>query len=210
MIQLRLPMPLPEPRQPLTTRQLWQRLNASNAGNEFQPVATSAASTATERVNRKPTGNASVMLIRTVTVLIFAVLLMVGCSDAESVTVADYWGLNDTPQPTATAAATPTATPTIVPTLEPTSMPTVTPAAAPVIVDDVASQVQADGQQYQIVKGDNLWRIARAALRNSGATWNNSAVGRYVADIVDVNPDTQQNPDLIYPNQIVMLPVVTP
>ena len=209
MRQLRLPMPLPEPRQPLTTRQLWNRFqHARNVANELNPGAIDDESTAQQHAVRNHTGSGRRYgSMTTVTALLFAVLLLIGCDDGNSQTVADYWGLNDTPEPTAT--------------IEPPSMPTATPTTAPaaatatptpqiVTVTDVNTQVSADGNQYQIVKGDNLWRIARAALRNSGATWNNSAVGRYVAAIIADNPDTQRNPDLIHPNQVVMLPEPQP
>jgi nucleoid-associated protein YgaU len=144
-------------------------------------------------------------------VIVFVAVLLVGCADGQYQTVAEYWGLNGTPVSVAVATATATlpatSTPTVTPTVASTPTATATVAAV-VIVNDVDVQVNADGREYQIVRGDSLWKIARAALRNSGAGWGNAAVGRYVADIVSSNPSVQKNPNLIHPNQVVMLPGV--
>ncbi len=65
MIQPTLPIQLPEPRQPLTTREMWRRMDTStshaktqNAKKESRPVATARANTVTMPVSRQHTDSA--------------------------------------------------------------------------------------------------------------------------------------------------------
>ncbi len=193
------------------TAQMWPLSVANAAENAYRPAATRPANTAIDHANKKRTVSASVTPRDasgsiTAALLLILALFLVSCAegDAQGLTFDDLF-------PPLTATAAPTESPTMTPTAEPTNTPpTAQPTAtAPIVtVTDVDSQVNADGQQYRIVNGDNLWRIARSALRNSGAVWNNSAVGRYVARIIGDNPAVQNNPNLIHPNQIVLLPQV--
>ncbi len=211
MNQLQLPLQLPQPRQPLTDRQMWHRLSANVAENGLSQGATDAGSIAPRHADKKRTGNGKRYSSMVTVTIVMLALLLIGCAegDAQGLTFDDLFPpLTATPGATAAPAESPTMTPTAEPTnTPPTAQPT---ATAPIVtVTDVTTQVHADGQQYRIVNGDNLWRIARSALRNSGAVWNNSAVGRYVAHIIQGNPAVQNNPNLIHPNQIVLLPEVT-
>ena len=64
-----------------------------------------------------------------------------------------------------------------------------------VIVAPVSS---ADGRRLHIVRGDNLWNIARA---HYGAGWRHTV-------IFDANKEQIVDPNLIYPGQILTLPKV--
>lgn len=64
-----------------------------------------------------------------------------------------------------------------------------------VVVEPVSG---TDGRRLHIVRGDNLWNIARA---HYGAGWRHTV-------IFAANKDQVKNPDLIYPGQILSLPKV--
>lgn len=63
------------------------------------------------------------------------------------------------------------------------------------------------GERYTVKKGDNLWNIAKAKL-GAGPQWRR--IWRYNnrADVVKVTGRGIPNPDLIYPGQILLLPVL--
>lgn len=66
-------------------------------------------------------------------------------------------------------------------------------------------QAQGDGQgnvspstkAYTVVRGDSLWRIAQRQL-GSGTRWK---------EIYQLNEEQIQNPNLIYPGQVLQLPI---
>lgn len=62
----------------------------------------------------------------------------------------------------------------------------------------VAPVSSADGRRLHIVRGDNLWNIARA---HYGAGWRHTV-------IFDANKEQIVDPNLIYPGQILTLPKV--
>ena len=65
------------------------------------------------------------------------------------------------------------------------------PELAPVRPDNRAAE-----KTYTVVKGDNLWNIAKKHLGNGN---------RYM-EIVNLNKDKIKNPNLIYPGQVFKLP----
>jgi hypothetical protein len=60
----------------------------------------------------------------------------------------------------------------------------------------VAAHMTIDGSAYQIQKGDTLWSIGKRST-GRGAKWK---------DVYDVNKETIQDPNLIYPKQDLVLP----
>lgn len=70
-----------------------------------------------------------------------------------------------------------------------------TPASDPVI------------DTWTIERGDHLWRIAEETLRDRDHEADVSLVTEYWIRLIEANPDVVgDNPDLVYPGQIVRLP----
>lgn len=155
-------------------------------------------------------------MIRYLGVVMLALLLLSACAEGatNSVGFDDLFPpLTPAPDGVATLVATPTtppaATPTATPTATPSPLPVATPDPTTVTVSVVqsADMVSADGNWYIVEGGDHLWAIARAALRNAtGAIPNNRSISDYVGQIVAAND--LSNPNLIYPNERVRLPLV--
>jgi len=68
----------------------------------------------------------------------------------------------------------------------------VVPAPAPARVDNRVAP-----RTHTVVKGDNLWKIARTYYGGTGSDWNK---------IYDANKDKIKNPNLIYPGQVFTIP----
>ena len=70
------------------------------------------------------------------------------------------------------------------------------------------------GRQHEVVRGDNLWLIAKerlAAARSGGSGEpTNREVARYWIKVVEANKHHLRsgNPDLIYPDEEIILPPV--
>jgi nucleoid-associated protein YgaU len=62
---------------------------------------------------------------------------------------------------------------------------------------------------YTVVRGDNLWSIAADHLEASDGDSSRGAVRRYWRDVIDTNAANLRSgdPDLIYPGEIIVLPV---
>jgi|JI10StandDraft_1071094.scaffolds.fasta_scaffold954337_2 nucleoid-associated protein YgaU len=67
-----------------------------------------------------------------------------------------------------------------------------------VSVDSTAEMIAPEFTSYTIASGDTLSKIAKEHYGKSGA-WR---------DIFEANRDTIENPDRIYPGQVIKLPVL--
>lgn len=104
--------------------------------------------------------------------------------------------LESSPESTATSEPTATPTPTSVPP-QPTATPMPTPTMPPTpTVESGDTTSPAEAGSHIVARGDNLWRIAERYYE-SGFQW---------VDIYQVNQSIIADPDLIYPEQELILP----
>ena len=65
----------------------------------------------------------------------------------------------------------------------------------------------ADHVVYEVVEGDNLWNISKVHLADAadGEKPSNQEILEEVHDVVERNPDVIEDPDLIYPGELLTL-----
>lgn len=76
----------------------------------------------------------------------------------------------------------------------------------PATVDDTESQSASPGDSVVVVRGDHLWKIS---ARHLGPAAGDREIAPYWREVVDVNTPSLRSgdPDLIYPGEVVELPV---
>jgi hypothetical protein len=132
------------------------------------------------------------------------------------------------PSPSSTTTSTSSTTTTTAPTTTSTTglrppayeFPTATPKNEPPPPVNTGGQqgggeeAKQERQQHEVVRGDNLWLIAKerlAAARSGGSGEpTNREVARYWIKVVEANKHHLRsgNPDLIYPDEEIILPPV--
>lgn len=77
--------------------------------------------------------------------------------------------------------------------------------ALEVTTDLVENRGIPQNSSYTVTPGDNLWNIAK---ENYSGALTNKRTMQYTENIYQVNQDQIQDPNLIYPNQTIILPTV--
>ncbi len=81
--------------------------------------------------------------------------------------------------------------------------PEVDVAGGPVGEDGIAVEVE-------VVPGDNLWNLSAGRLGAGTVEPDPAAIADYLADVVDINRSQIDDPDLIFPGQVLAFPVTEP
>ena len=87
-------------------------------------------------------------------------------------------------------------------------------SAAPVmtLVVPMTAPVASPVQTHTVQPGDSFWSIAESALRAAGREGSNSEIVPYWRSVIEANRDrlrVRDEPDLIYPGQVFVLPPIS-